>query len=73
MNDNELIAHWVKWIVIAFLGFILTIAGSCQTTKYRVVQAIEAGAPPFEAECALTDAMCSEMKWAEAFKTAQEQ
>lgn len=53
MNDNQLVAVWVKWIAILLIGGTVALVGSCQMTKYRIAEAIKAGADPMEARCAM--------------------
>jgi hypothetical protein len=63
MNDNE---FWVRtWQCVTVFVCFTTLLGSisCQTTNLFIVQAIEAGASPMEASCALasanqTDTLC---------------
>ena len=61
MEENTFWVKQLKTIVIGFLAFVALLIGSCQTTKFRITQAIEAGAHPYLAECALTDIICDEL------------
>lgn len=54
MNDNECFLSCFRTAILGALLVIALLFGSCQTTNYRIVQAIEAGATPLEAECALS-------------------
>jgi hypothetical protein len=53
VDDNALIATWVKWISIVIVSLILVIFASCQHTNYRIAAAIEHGVDPIAARCAL--------------------
>jgi alkylhydroperoxidase/carboxymuconolactone decarboxylase family protein YurZ len=50
MDDNS---FWTRTQLIA-LAVIIAIIGSCQSTKYQMRKAIEAGATPLEAKCAFS-------------------
>lgn len=53
INENEYVVRTVKYCILGVLVVVAILFGSCQTTKYRIVQAVEAGASAVEAECAL--------------------
>ena len=52
MNDEYIVKIW-KYAITGFVVFVLAMIGSCQTSKYRIGKAIEAGASPIAARCAL--------------------
>ena len=56
MNDNEYYAKCWKYAVTGFVLIIMGFIGSCQTSNYHIRKAIEAGATPIAARCALTEA-----------------
>lgn len=53
MDENTLIATWVKWGAIVIVMGVAAIVGSCQMTKYRIAETIKTGADPMRARCAL--------------------
>lgn len=59
MNDEEIFMACFRSGILGVLLLVTLIIGSCQTTNYRIVQAIEAGATPMEAECALSSVSSS--------------
>lgn len=55
MTDNE---FWISvWKTVGYVIVAVTVAGiaSCQSTNDKVLKAIEAGATPMEARCAISD------------------
>lgn len=70
MDDNQLVAKIFKYCVAGFIAMIITGLGSCQATRFQVRAAIEAGASPMSAKCAIesqvTLAPCAILAAAEA-------
>ena len=67
MSEDECMVAIIRSAMLMFIAFVTLLVGSCQMTKYRIVQAIEAGASPLAAECALTaDVSCPVITAAEA-------
>jgi len=54
MNEEEMIARIWKYSILGTVALFALFIGSCQTTKYRIVEAVEAGASVLEADCALS-------------------
>jgi hypothetical protein len=52
MNENEFWVTVWKYAAITACVFVVSGIGSCQSSKYQVRKAIEAGATPMEAACA---------------------
>jgi hypothetical protein len=52
VDDNQLIAAWVKWVTIGVVTFTVACIGSCQMTNYQIRRAIDSGAGPIAARCA---------------------
>ena len=67
-QDHKTTRACIYGFVLLIFGFI----GSCQVTNYRIVSAIEAGAPPIGASCAFNSdsiARCQLVTAAEAEAT----
>lgn len=52
MNDDCIAKIW-KYAITGFVCVLFLITGSCQAGKYQTRKAIEAGASPLAARCAL--------------------
>jgi hypothetical protein len=74
VDDNQFIAMWVKWITVGVLTFAVACIGSCQLTNYQIRRAIDAGAGPLAARCALSSETtgCDVARAAEAEATRGE-
>ena len=53
MDENEFFAKCWKYAITGFVVIILAGLGSCQATRYQIRSAIEAGATPIAAKCAI--------------------
>lgn len=56
MNDNQCISNCVKYVVLGVITLFVLGVTNCQMTRYNIRKAIENGASPLAAECALSDA-----------------
>ena len=54
LRDGDEVKVW-RYIIIGVVTLLVSVMVSCQTTNYRIVQAIKSGADPIEASCALGD------------------
>lgn len=52
MMDDELNLRFWKYLMIACCTVLAMFIGSCQSSKYQLRKAVEAGAMPMEAACA---------------------
>lgn len=70
MEENKFILTMIRYIVTGIISFVAICAGSCQMTNYQIRKAIDAGAPPLAATCALAGSnVCAVLEAAEAEAT----
>lgn len=67
-EESKYMMLTVKWAAIGIVGFTVACVGSCQMTNYQIRRAIDGGAPPLTARCALSsdDSLCEVLEAAEA-------
>ena len=69
-SENTFILAVIRYIITGIVAFVAVCAGSCQMTNYQIRKAIDAGAPPLAATCALSSSnVCDVLEAAEAEAT----